>query len=183
MTGRVEAVGGCPIFPSPSDGSGPWLPLGYRLRPAGRVHSGDAGSPSCRRRGCTRRCEPHPRRDQESYESGAVAPNREGTRWQTEKMATRRHWRRNLWPLYCSPNCLWELFSATKGGCRRCIRLPLGCHLGCQTTARSTGQGPRTTSDLDLLVEARRIELPNLLHAMQALYQLSYAPRCPNHNS
>jgi hypothetical protein len=27
-------------------------------------------------------------------------------------------------------------------------------------------------------VEARRIELPNLLHAMQALYQLSYAPRC-----
>ncbi|MDQ1378769.1 MAG: hypothetical protein QOE15_2942 [Acidimicrobiaceae bacterium] len=25
-------------------------------------------------------------------------------------------------------------------------------------------------------VEARRIELPNLLHAMQALYQLSYAP-------
>ncbi len=28
----------------------------------------------------------------------------------------------------------------------------------------------------DPLVEARRIELPNLLHAMQALYQLSYAP-------
>jgi len=27
-------------------------------------------------------------------------------------------------------------------------------------------------------VEARRIELPNLLHAMQALYQLSYAPSC-----
>jgi hypothetical protein len=26
------------------------------------------------------------------------------------------------------------------------------------------------------MVEARRIELPNLLHAMQALYQLSYAP-------
>ncbi|MDQ1441010.1 MAG: hypothetical protein QOG97_1238 [Acidimicrobiaceae bacterium] len=25
-------------------------------------------------------------------------------------------------------------------------------------------------------MEARRIELPNLLHAMQALYQLSYAP-------
>jgi hypothetical protein len=35
---------------------------------------------------------------------------------------------------------------------------------------------PRTFSDQDLLVEARRIELPNLLHAMQALYQLSYAP-------
>ena len=35
---------------------------------------------------------------------------------------------------------------------------------------------PRTLSDQDLLVEARRIELPNLLHAMQALYQLSYAP-------
>jgi hypothetical protein len=32
-------------------------------------------------------------------------------------------------------------------------------------------------------VEARRIELPNLLHAMQALYQLSYAPRCSTHNS
>jgi len=32
-------------------------------------------------------------------------------------------------------------------------------------------------------VEARRIELPNLLHAMQALYQLSYAPRCATHPS
>jgi hypothetical protein len=30
--------------------------------------------------------------------------------------------------------------------------------------------------DLLVFVEARRIELPNLLHAMQALYQLSYAP-------
>ena len=40
-----------------------------------------------------------------------------------------------------------------------------------------------TTSELAVLVEARRIELPNLLHAMQALYQLSYAPRCPTNNS
>jgi hypothetical protein len=36
--------------------------------------------------------------------------------------------------------------------------------------------GVQHPADLDFLVEARRIELPNLLHAMQALYQLSYAP-------
>jgi hypothetical protein len=44
-------------------------------------------------------------------------------------------------------------------------------------------QNPPSTSDQDFLVEARRIELPNLLHAMQALYQLSYAPRCTTHHS
>jgi hypothetical protein len=35
---------------------------------------------------------------------------------------------------------------------------------------------PLTRSFVLCSVEARRIELPNLLHAMQALYQLSYAP-------
>jgi hypothetical protein len=57
------------------------------------------------------------------------------------------------------------------------------CGLAARRPPEPGGQLPRTHSDLDFLVEARRIELPNLLHAMQALYQLSYAPRCPTHNS
>ena len=35
---------------------------------------------------------------------------------------------------------------------------------------------PEMISDQDFLVEAMGIEPTNLLHAMQALYQLSYAP-------
>jgi hypothetical protein len=42
---------------------------------------------------------------------------------------------------------------------------------------RGTGGTRRTPSDLPLSVEAMGIEPTNLLHAMQALYQLSYAPR------
>ena len=36
---------------------------------------------------------------------------------------------------------------------------------------------PEIASDQDFSVEAMGIEPTNLLHAMQALYQLSYAPR------
>jgi len=33
--------------------------------------------------------------------------------------------------------------------------------------SRGSRQNPRTTAELDFPVEARRIELPNLLHAMR----------------
>jgi len=75
-----------------------------------------------------------------------------------------------------------ERFKTTQGAASA-FRLPLGCQLGCQTTACPDGQVSGTMPGLAFLVEARRIELPNLLHAMQALYQLSYAPRCTTHHS
>ena len=69
-------------------------------------------------------------------------------------------------------NHFWQ----PRAAARRTFWLSLGCQLGCQTGAEAAYQGSRTPLDLACLVEARRIELPNLLHAMQALYQLSYAP-------
>jgi hypothetical protein len=70
----------------------------------------------------------------------------------------------------------WSHLFCPGGGLSR-TWLQRWLHLGISGPARALSLRRFPWSEGVFLVEARRIELPNLLHAMQALYQLSYAPR------